>query len=193
MRLSTIQPISVWQVLQSTGVYRADETKIWMLEDFRQAYAWLVEEMEQRIGPRPSGVCWPVWAWYKTNGQIGRVDLRRREHWTFEPSVCIDFEMPDDQVVLTDFDAWHCVLNNWACVENEAEANLFDRLEKTLSSEAFQQRKKETWQRIFRLDPHEDYYWSGKVEDIQATFWELRLKDVTGVRHCRTYKKNPSH
>ena len=170
MRLSTIQPIYVWETLQSSGVYRADETKIEMLEDFRPAYAWMVKEMERRIGPRPSGVCWPVWAWYKTNGRIGRVDLRRSEHWTVEPSVCIEFEMSDDRVLLTDFDAWHCVLNNWACLENQAEADAFDRLEETLSTEAFQKRLEATWQRIFRLEPHEDYFWNGKVEDIQATF-----------------------
>ena len=102
MFLSTIQPIVVWKEIETKGVYRADEAQIEMLPDFEHAYRWLVEQMEIKIGPRPEGVTWPVWAWYMHRNRKGRLDLRREENWCDEPSVCIECEIPDDQVVLSD-------------------------------------------------------------------------------------------
>lgn len=191
MFLSTMQPIAVWEDLQRTGIYRADEAKMEMLPDFKRAYIWMVREMEARIGHRPDGVTWPVWAWYKHCNRIGRLDLRRQENWEYEPMVCIEVDIPDSQVLLSDFDAWHCVLNNGVCAETEAEFDaLYEVIDEATPEEA-QRMKEATWPRVFDLTQPTDVSWRGTIDSIQATFWELRLEQVLSVRNCRVYKKAP--
>ena len=189
MFLSTIQPIVVWKEIETKGVYRADEAQIEMLPDFKHAYRWLVEQMEIKIGPRPEGVTWPVWAWYMHRNRKGRLDLRREENWCDEPSVCIECEIPDDQVVLSDFIAWHFVLNRSSCLFEQELDEALDLVIERSSDEVAQRLKEATWPNIFDLFERPDNRWMGEVEDIQATFWELRREQVLSVRPCRVYKK----
>lgn len=57
------------------------------------------------------------------------------------------------------------------------------------SDEVAQRLKEATWPNIFDLSERPDNRWMGEVEDIQATFWELRREQVLSVRPCRVYKK----
>ena len=79
---------------------------------FVEKYKWLIDQMEKRIGPAPDGVSYPVWAWYIQSWKHKKPDLRI-ERWANGPGneqyVCIEVELPDDQVLLSDFDAW-CIL-----------------------------------------------------------------------------------
>ena len=79
MILWTMQPVEVWQEIQETGVYRCDPARSSMPE-FTDMYEWLIRQMEQRIGPPPAGVTYPVWAWYMQNGKHRKPDLRT-ERW----------------------------------------------------------------------------------------------------------------
>ena len=191
MFLLTMQPIAVWEDLQRTAIYRADEAKMEMLPDFKRAYIWVVRQMEDRIGHRPDGVTWPVWAWYKHCNRTGRLALRRQENWEYEPMVCIEVDIPDSQVLLSDFDRWHFVLNNWTCAETEAEDTYFEEMIARVSKEEGQRIKEATWPRVFDLTTPTDVSWRGPIDSIQATFWELRLEQVLSVRNCRVYKKSP--
>ena len=91
MRLWTIQSPEVYQLIEETGVYRCDPYQSGMLtpideskagleleKQFADSYDWLVRQMEKRIGPRPEGVVYPVWAWYQY-GFKRKPDLRSRE------------------------------------------------------------------------------------------------------------------
>ena len=55
MRLWTIQPEEVWDILREKGVYRCDPDKCELLKidelnpKFGPAYNWLVNQMEKRI------------------------------------------------------------------------------------------------------------------------------------------------
>lgn len=196
MYLWSIQDEKVWQIIQDTGVYHCDPYKSDMLrsmEDdligkkldpkFEAAYEWLAEQMEKRIGPRPEGVRFPVWAWYMYGGKR-KSDLRK-ERWSNgnggERILCLELEVPDNEVLLSDFHAWHFVLNRWPISDTEEESTRIDEfLEHTGNKEAGAFLHK-NWERALDIRPFEND-WTSRGNDVQATFWELKREYVKKVR-----------
>ncbi len=196
MYLWSIQEEDVWQIIQETGIFCCDPYKSNMLKpmedeligkklepQFEAAYEWLAEQMEQRIGKRPEGVRFPVWAWYKYGGKR-KSDLRK-VRWSYgnggQRFVCLELEVPDDQVLLSDHDEWHAVLNRWPVTDTEEESDRYDEfLEKAdaATAEAFY---KENWQRVFDITPFEND-WKRRGKNVQATFWELKREYVKKAR-----------
>jgi hypothetical protein len=78
MRLWTIQPVEVWNMIQETGVYIADPDKAFCHGDKNctRAYKWMVTQMEKRIGAKPEGVTYPVWAWHTQEYKHKKPDFR---------------------------------------------------------------------------------------------------------------------
>ena len=196
MKLWTIQPEMVYQLVLDTGVYRCDPYQSDMLRpmddalagkqldpQFTAAYDWLTCQMEKRIGPAPEGVIYPVWAWYQF-GDKQKPDLRK-ERWANggpgEKYACILLEVPDREVLLSDFGAWHFVLNNWPISETEEEA---DRLDAFLDSISEAEKKAflaKNWEKICDIAPFSNG-WTSRGSDIQATFWELKREYIRDVR-----------
>ena len=123
MILWTIQPVEIYNLVIETGVYRCDPALI-HLPEFADSYSWLAKQMTDRIGPAPAGVTFPVWAWYIMDGKRKKPDLRR-ERWTGGPGnedfARIEIEVPDQDVLLSDFDAWGSILSNWLLSDTEEE------------------------------------------------------------------------
>ena len=194
MILWTMQPVEVWQEIQETGVYLCDPARSSMPE-FTDMYEWLIRQMEQRIGPPPAGVTYPVWAWYMQNGKHRKPDLRT-ERWGYGPGgeeyACIEFEIPDDRVLLSDFEVWHIVLCNGLIAESEEEDNRQDTYYDSLTSEEQKAYKDKNWERVFDITP-QDNHWIKRGSWVQATFWELRKEMIRGVRFFITgkYKHDP--
>ena len=194
MILWTMQPLEVWKKIQETGVYRCDPARNSMPE-FTDMYEWLIRQMEQRIGPPPAGVTYPVWAWYMQNGKHRKPDLRT-ERWGYRPGgeeyACIEFEIPDDRVLLSDFEVWHIVLCNGLIAESEEEDNRQDTYYDSLTSEEQKAYKDKNWERVFDITP-QDNHWIKRGSWVQATVWELRKEMIRGVRFFITgkYKRDP--
>lgn len=189
MVLWTIQPRHIWELIQNEGVYICDPAKFSMPE-FAAQYNWLVERMTEKLGPPPSEVKYPVWAWYKQDGKRAKPDLRR-ERWGYGPGdeeyCCIEIDLPDEQVFLSDFDAWGIILNNGLLSESEEEDSLLDSQYDSMTPAQQQLFKRENWNRVFDLTPvHSD--WIIRGEWIQATFWVLKKEDVLNVVFFRTAK-----
>ena len=140
MILWTIQPIEIWKMIQEAGVYRCNPKQSSMPEpEFVEKYEWLIRQMKKRIGPPPGEVTYPVWAWYKQNSKHKKPDLRseRRGYGPGDDDyVCIEFEIPDDQVLLSDFDVWHIILNNGLISETEEEDERQEKYYESLTAEA---------------------------------------------------------
>ncbi len=115
MTLWTMQPVELYQSILETGKYICDP-KQGSMPEFIEMYDWLVEQMKERVGKPPEGVIYPVWAWYAQNGKHYKPDLRS-ERWGYgsagDKFACIEIEVPDELVLLTDFDLWGIVLNHW--------------------------------------------------------------------------------
>ncbi len=170
MVLWTIQSKEVYERLQNDGIYTCDENKSSLLEykEFQKAYEWLTKKMEQKIGH--SNVKYPVWAWYSSDGKHKKPDLRLSGYGERgEELVCLEIEIPDEKVVLSDLDLWHFVLGDMYLFDEDEELEDFE--------EASKEKKEASWDKIF-VDKDrtlENRY-------IQATFFELRAENVKKVQ-----------
>ncbi|HPY83634.1 MAG TPA: DUF3841 domain-containing protein [Ruminococcus flavefaciens] len=198
MVLWTIQTEEAYQQLIQTGRLYGDIQHI--DEDFIFAYDWLANEMIKRIGNPPTDVKYPVWAWYQCQGKRKKPDLRHSgysEKGT--PLVLLTVDIDEKDVLLSDFDDWHCVLNYFYLALNEKEDDLFhsryaeegykitDLNNFALTSPCLEECRKQieqSWQLIFDLNRNEpDWDTPLDKKSIQATFWELKKENVLKVQH----------
>jgi len=178
MKLFSVQPKEVYEQIINTGIFVCDPTKSEYFEDknFANAYEWLVEKMNEKIG-NPSNVKLPVWAWYKINGE-NKLPYFNDTLINYEDQYLLEIEIPDSQVVLTDYNLWHMPLNN--CYANiEEDDDKWEEKEKwyaSLSSDDKEKIKRKSWNCAF--DTNGSY--------IQATFWELKKENI--VQAYEIYK-----
>lgn len=179
MILWTIQPKEVFDLIQREGVYRCDIHKSGF-EDFADMqYSWMVSQMKKRIGPPPEGVSYPVWAWYQWREDRKKPDLR------WERCNCgrkgekfyrLEIEIPDEQVLLSDFDNWHVPLNNALFTDSDDDEEYddeeYDKMHKfyeSLSPEEQETMRTKNWEKVFDIKP-------GTC--TQGPFWELRKEQI---------------
>lgn len=199
MRLWTIQTAEAWQTLQQRTVLSGEKRFRWRDdcdEDWLRAYDWLCQQMALRIAPRPSSEIYPVWAWSQWRGmRHARPDLRARGHLPAgTKGVCLEIEMPEEQVLLSDFALWHYPLNYWYLAKSEEDARHFEQccvergvnpyLMKPLPDETLHERIIASWEKIFCLNESNDFITneSREARSIQATFWMLHLAQVRSTR-----------
>jgi hypothetical protein len=182
MRLFSLQTPDVWNTLKTEGVYRALKSKAEYLKDpddfqiFGKAYEYITDIMLLKGIDKPLRYDFvkntPIWAWFLHNGKHF-VDLRTETRVNKPGSVCIELEIPDEQVLLSGYEIWHMPLNNgyisddfWNDLENDCENDVIHSQEEIENS----------WIKCF--DPeflkHESF--------IQATFFEMKLNWVKNVR-----------
>lgn len=189
MILWTFQTLSAWKMLQSTGCLQAIRSS--MEEHFRPAYRWMKDQMRQRLGKPPCADCFPLWAWFQWHGcNKRRPDLRFSGHLLHgETGVLIELHAEESEVLLSDFELWHYVLNYWYLPHSNKDEARFDAILASLaantpsevhtSNQAFHADVRNSWRRIF------DIHWSrpniasefGRKQ-IQATLWQLNRKQV---------------
>ncbi len=184
MRLWMIASLETFEALERRGRLRCDGRRA--TRGFRNggAYRWMADRMRERLGPAPGGVRYPLWAWARWEGADRRKpDLRSCRH-TVGPGrfVRLDIEAPASRVLLSDFDAWHAVLNGWYLSWSEAEDEAFHQPREGRSEASRRADIENSWTRIFDLEGG-DPTWRGRPfeRSIQATFWSLERADVVGV------------
>lgn len=174
MVLWTVQHKNAYDKMLADGVLRADNNFLFCGDSFSFAYDWMSEQMSARIGKPPHGVSYPVWAWYRQNGVRKRPDMRScgRCGAAGTPIVLITFEIPDNQVLLSDFDMWHCILCNAYLATGEKDDDSFNGSEEA---------KRKSWNRVFDIDAESGYWLGNKM--TQATVWEIRKEQVIKAEH----------
>jgi hypothetical protein len=183
MRLWTIQTIEAWERCRSTGVLAADGRRVPFY--YRDAYRWLRQQAKSRLADysgRPF-----VWAWSHP-----KPDLRCVAHLPKgQQGVRIEFIVPADRILCSDFDAWHCVLNQGYLALSEEEDDAWDRSLKAHGLEwqwqflpPVERREMEkSWERIFDLEALNASSWTGPVTHIQAVLERVFLQEVVRVDH----------
>ena len=194
MILWTIQPIEVYELIQKTGIYRCTIEKS-IFNDCKEQYDWLVQEMKERIGEPPNGVSYPVWAWYMWEGVRKKPDLRRERWgngWEGDRFACMEIDIPDDRVVLSDFDVWSIILLDGLIADSEEEVERLEMEYDSLTQEDKQEYKAQNWKTVFDLN-YVDNGWIHRGDSIQATFWELGKEDIKSVRFFTAATPNPAY
>lgn len=184
MRLWMIASADLWEALQRDKELFCDAERIY--RDFQEAYDWMRRQMAKRL-PVYQGQ-YPWWAWAQWEAARPQPDLRaRRMHNGFEPGswcVRLELDVPEAEVLLSDFGLWHVVLNNGYCGLNEAETDAWYQL---LPEQQNREVQETSWEQVFDLEhADDDPEWTGgKATSIQAVFEVLRLADVRRVTHFR--------
>jgi len=186
MRLVTVQSKAAYDDLCRNGILRCKpELADWLrYGEFRAAYNWLVGQMKTRVGERPKGVSYPIWAWYLLDGKPAKADLRRTEFNNYRGEhYILTVEVPDKQVLLSDEKSWHFVLNGWffSDAKNEIDDDKSEAWFNALPLNEQQKAKKKSWEKIFDITPLEND-WCSRGQYVQATFWELRKEQVIKAR-----------
>ncbi|GHU77445.1 hypothetical protein AGMMS49992_25300 [Clostridia bacterium] len=180
LRLWTIQDKAAYDDFLNKGVLQCHPSlAMWLNEEsFKRSYDWLVTQMCKRIDSPPEGVSYPIWAWYLIHGQNVKPDLRRYEFRNYVgENYIIEAEIPDSEVLLSDEEMWHIVLNNgyFSVYEREAEWSADYDWFDSLPLEEQSSVKLSSWERIF------DQTYCPWMH-VQASFWSLRKENVVSVR-----------
>ncbi len=194
MVLWTIQPEEVYEELLKTGVYHCCPEKTGIYEDFKEEYDWLAGQIKKKIGNPPDGVTLPIWAWYQWEDVRKKPDLRSAR-WRYgsggEKYVCLECDIPDDEVLLSDFDLWSQILLHSPITWTEEEDKEIESNMEALPEEEQKLFMHKNWEeRLFDITPFENE-WTIRGSSIQATFWELRLDQVKGIWHFEAAKRRP--
>lgn len=182
MKLWCFQPEDIYEMIIREGVYRCDDS--YVDPDFKKAYDWMAGEMVKRIGPPPEGVHYPVWAMHTWYGKHKKPDFRTlRWEWgrQGEVFICMEIDISDTSVVLSECDYWHFVLNDIPLTKSEEE---FDNLANTydpLPADMQKKFREKSWQGIFDFSDMENDNWAESGKYVQATFWELRKEQICKV------------
>ncbi len=190
MKLWTIQPLSALDEIEKTGAFRCREELSFNLskpDSLKKQYEWLIQRMEQKIGPRPEGVDYPIWSWHTWDfeRQCPEADsaafLKRTED-----KVLLTLEIPETDVVLTDFDAWQIVMQG-GYLTTETDEDVLEELEERLfamDDEAFHEAIVESWENVFDVEKRDipDFQ---KGRYVQATFWEIRKEYILDTEILR--------
>jgi hypothetical protein len=194
MRLWTVQDKAAYDDLCKKGVLHCDKALVeWVKDDFfKRSYDWLVSEMRERIGESPDGVEYPIWAWYLLSGKNVKPDFRRMEFRNYEgEQYIIEVEIPDEDVLLSDEEMWHLILNDGyfakgaGKIDGGTEFDEDDAWFDSLPPDEQECVKHESWKKVFDKN-------CCPWDFVQETFWELRKDQVVSVRkfYGRTRTQN---
>lgn len=162
------QHIDAWKMAKQIGYLEGNATFVW--KEFWPYYQWMMGQMKKRL-PRYQGEV-PIWIWTK------KPDLRCSGHFMRGTrAVCLELELEESDVLLSDFDAWHHPLNDGSLL-------LTDEEEDQEQNGTFPLSKEETWERIFEHDLLLKSYHEGKKEAVtlQGTTGRIPLECVKGIR-----------
>lgn len=159
MRLWSFQPKEI------TIPYITDvkNNNCYYKEDFHDAYLYMIEKLNQKT-LKPKNCISPVWAWQTQNNKIKKPDMRlminsyyrkNKDHKIYE------LEIPDNQVLLSDYDNWHAVLNNYGIPDDED----YDR-------EFTEEEKVKSWDKIFDVE---------NLPYVQAVFWTIKQENIIKI------------
>lgn len=194
MILWTIQPEAVYEDILRSGFYHCDFNKSF-LSEWKRQYDWLVEQMKKRIGPPPEGVFYPVWAWHTWERKRKKPDLRRERWgngWKGERFVCLEIDIPEKDVLLSDFDSWSIILLNGLLADTEEEDQKLETFYESLPPDEQRIMQDKNWEDAFDLR-YVKTAWMQRGCSIQATFWELRKDQITEVRRFTSASPKPGY
>ena len=187
MKLWTTQNIGFYEDLMTNGIAYCNQVSE-MAQECDYAYGWMAEQMRKRIGDPPlPDIKLPVWAWYQYDSKKRRKPKKRKfENSYDEKCVLMEIEVPDSQVLLSDFSIWNIPLNAGHIISDKA---LTRRIEAYYPCEfsdfpqELQEVMKESWEVVFDLK-NRDRRLNPKAirnKSIQATLWYVRKEWLVSV------------
>lgn len=168
MIVNTVQHLDAYYKMREQGYLVGDEGRVW--KEFKEPYRWMMKQMVNRIEGY-NGLDYPIWVWKR---RVNRNESSLLPKGT--KGVILTLEIPDEQILWSDFNFWHHVLNNWSITGSEEEDIRLDE-----SGEDFRY----TWERIFDFDWYRnaDPEWVGELNEewIQGVTPKITMDMVRKV------------
>lgn len=171
MKLWTLQPYDAVETLTAGEAYQCIPELATFYDDsaFVASYDWLSAHMSKSIS-NPNNIRWPIWAWARNYGEAVKPDRRRSMFNNYDSEdVILELAVPDELVLLSDFDDWHYVLNGCEFI---SDADFYADEERVYT----QEEKEATWLKIFNVD---------SKPFVQACIWEIRPEYLIKVHRLR--------
>lgn len=186
MKLSTYISEKAWLTFLDKGYLVCDDIDQ-SDTDFLDSYAWMVEQMKKRIGPPTQDAIHPLWAWHRYYGGKRTAFTRGWRLDEGQKMYRIDFEANQNDVLLSDFDAWHAVMSLGYLAVSDKEYDQFGaEFDGELNPKEIAEKEariRASWERIFDLDLVSVFGEKiEKTECIQACLWKIELSQVTKVQ-----------
>lgn len=162
----TIQTKAKWNQAQKLG-YLVGEFSF-IDEDYKEPYHWMMAQMKKRI-PHYGGE-YPVWLWTE------RPDLRESGYLERgEQGVLLKIELHFNTVLLSDFQAWHMVLNNsYMSLEEVTEDEVYP-LEEIRKS----------WELIFELNQLKASEMWGEPHHLQGVTGKIKTGQIDVMKEFK--------
>lgn len=163
--LYTIQPKSLVDKIISSNTPVQFKALTCTEFDFKSSYDWMKHQYKIKTGLYLPGDL--VWAWVK------KPDLRQKKSLVnFQESkhlVVLKLEIDKQRVLVSNFEAWHYVLNKWHLVQHT---------QCSTSNEVSMKAKRHSWQRIFNQQFCSDMEFS----DLQqAVIDQIHKNDIVEI------------
>lgn len=186
----TILPESTWLEFQKRKILIPEIKHV--EQEFLEGYNWMKLWMNKLIGQPRIRMGYPCWSWYQyLDSRRRRPDLRSSG---FLPKNTIGYRVElnksNKEILLSDFELWHYVLNKWYLPESEEDAMRFETENQSKygdidSQSLFNLEKSKivkSWERIFDMNfCAENISMPFEEKSIQATFWELKFEEIVNV------------
>ena len=191
MKLITFQPIKAFKEFQKTGILRSNPTPFIDMEKYQIPYDFVIQKMLKNKIAGHSGENYPIWAWAKCGASIAPKRRKNTNHKE-QNLVKITCIKPDNEVLLSDYMAYSCILSGHIVPNTKQEYESFlkdleqqgialeDLKALVRSKEAPTKAKKKfkdnqkTRDRIFDL----------KSNVHQACVWHITFGEVQKIEKC---------
>lgn len=198
MTLWTTQGIAIYRQLQQAGSAWCTKPPACVDDSaFAIAYHWMAEQMRHRLGLPPiKDIEFPLWGWYQYNSAKDRKPPLSPHDIPKGESVFLEIDIPDHEVLLSDFSNWHAVLNLCPLVDWKRIFKKIERLDKEagriLHFEEYPQNIRQeitcSWEAIFDLNRRDKDVGRKhkRNRSIQATFRVLRSEHIISVQFLKS-------
>ena len=156
MILYSIQPLSIWVDIKTHGRFCADLDRSTLLHnrngklDFEQglyAYKWMIKQYKKRTG---HNIKTAIWCWKKYNGKADLFNIGMHKY--SDNQAMIKMDVPDDLVLLSNFEDWNSCLNYDYIGETEEDTEGFYGWCDMLKGDDHNQMVTDSWKCIFQVD-----------------------------------------
>lgn len=175
---------------------------------FKHAYMYMIEQMNRHGLFNNDNNKSPIWCWYQIEGNkdYTNIDKYFYEH-TIGDYALVVLNVPEELVLLSDYDIWHYCLNCWCVATDDKDydeyASFIDehniRNQKLIDEEyrnENQYRKEayrmmiQSWTKIFDIYREDNGYLFGKNKDktIQGCCWSLDKENIIDIIHYKITK-----
>ena len=155
MKYYTVQKLSAWLDANNKGYLTGNEEYI-DKEWFLKSYKWMMKQMTKRLINYNNE--FPIWLWLDISN-ISFSELLNDE-W-----VLLEIELDDEHVLLSNFLAWHHVLN---------DCSLDDDCQIT---------KEQSWEYIFNEHDLEKFGYGFEDEDLQGTIGKIDCDHIKVIKY----------